>query len=161
MKLGPAQAKAGSEVTVTGTGFSNRDPVSVRFNALDGPVLGTFTVTGGNFSAPVTVPAGTAAGNYVLIGVQTYPDGKVSGVPTRALLEVVGAGGSPTLAAPAVPVEAGRPASLVEADSVSSASVALVGLGVAGVAMFLAGIAALFAGRRRVAEPSRVTRQQS
>ncbi|MGH9268499.1 MAG: hypothetical protein ACRD0D_10015 [Acidimicrobiales bacterium] len=130
----------------------------VLANALDGPVLGTFTVTGGNFSAPVTVPAGTAAG---IIGVQTYPDGKVSGVPTRALLEVVGAGGSPTLAAPAVPVEAGRPASLVEADSVSSASVALVGLGVAGVAMFLAGIAALFAGRRRVAEPSRVTRQQS
>lgn len=160
MTLNPGQAKAGAEVTLKGTQFNNaRGDVILRFNSLEGAVLGAFPVSSGTISGAVTIPAGTAPGSYVLIAYQQYPDGKVASVPSRALLEVVGAGGSPTLAAPAVPVEAGRPTALVEADSVSSGSVFLVGLGVAGVAMFLAGVAALFAGRRRsVAEPVRVAR---
>ncbi|HEX6595767.1 MAG TPA: hypothetical protein VF045_02455 [Acidimicrobiales bacterium] len=151
MNLSTSTVKAGEEVTVNGTGFRQPHPVQVRFNALDGPVLATFdapksdrTVTGA-----VTIPQGTAPGNYVLVFSQTGPDGKLSQLPIRALVAVVGPTGQmPITGASLSPVEE-RPVGLVEADNdIAGSTLALIFLGVAGAGMFAAGMAALFAGRR-------------
>ncbi len=161
----PRQASAGSQVTLKGVSY-NRNPVMVRFNALDGPVIGTIQPTGGsgtssnwNLEGTVTLPADAKPGNYVLIATQPSTDGKLTQIPTRALVSISGTT-PPVVGAPldAQPVE--RPVGLIEADSVSTGAKVLVGLGVAGVAMFLAGIAALVASRRPVgtAVPVRASR---
>ena len=155
--LSTIQATPGQEVQITGTGFRNSaDEVRVRWNALDGPVVATQAppITGGNVEATFTVPAGTQPGNYVVIVTQHKADGSLSLSPIRALLSVTGdAGTAPVVGAPAATADtAARADGLIrDDDSVSTGTLALVALGVGGVGMFLAGMAALFAGRRDTA----------
>lgn len=133
-------------------GLPKADPIQVRWNDLSAPVLASFESngTGTLFSGTFTVPENAKPGNYVVIFSQSAPDGKASQAPVRALLTTAGTGGAnPVLGAPIAPVDAARPAGLVTEDtSVSAGTLALVALGVGGVGMFLAGMAALFAGRR-------------
>ncbi len=151
INLSTVNAKPGEQVTINGTNFSKNDPVTVRWNSLDGPVLATFDAPkSGNVTGVVTVPADAKAGNYVLIFTQSSPDGKLSQQPIRALLTVTPDGaGRPVLGAPVASSQSGRATGLVTNDnSISGTTLALIGLGVAGVGMFVAGMAALFAGRR-------------
>jgi hypothetical protein len=151
INLSTVNAKPGQEVNVNGTNFTKSDPVQVRWNALDGPVLAQLEPPkSGAVTGTVTVPADAKAGNYVLIFTQTSSDGKLSQQPIRALLTVTPDGGTtPVLGAPVAAPESGRATGLVTEDnSISGATLALIGLGVAGVGMFVAGMAALFAGRR-------------
>src|SRR5947209_12809672 len=151
INLSTVNAKPGQDVTVNGTNFSKSDPVTVRWNALDGPVLATFaSPQSGAITGTITVPADAKAGNYVLILSQTSPDGKLSQQPIRALLTVTPDNGAQPVVGGAVAQPAtGRPTGLVTTDnSISGTTLALIGLGVAGVGMFVAGMAALFAGRR-------------
>ena len=147
-----ATIKPGETITANMRDFRKVDPVQVRWNDLSAPVLATFESNGSGapFTGTFTVPADAKPGNYVVIFSQSSPDGKVSQAPVRALLTVVGPGGAnPVVGAPLSPVDADRPAGLVSEDnSVSAGTLALVALGVGGVGMFLAGMAALFAGRR-------------
>lgn len=147
-----ATIKPGETVTANMRDFRKADPVQVRWNDLGSPVLASFESNGSGtpFSGTFTVPAEAKPGNYVVIFSQSAPDGKVSQAPVRALMTVTGTGGAnPIVGAPISPVDAARPAGLVTEDtSVSGATLALVALGVGGVGMFLAGMAALFAGRR-------------
>ena len=147
-----ATIKPGETVTANMRDFRKADPVEVRWNDLSAPVLATFENkgTGAPFSDTFTVPENAKPGNYVVIFSQSAPDGKASQAPVRALLTTAGTGGAnPVLGAPIAPVDAARPAGLVTEDtSVSAGTLALVALGVGGVGMFLAGMAALFAGRR-------------
>ncbi len=153
VNLSTISAKPGQEVTVTGTGFQTGNQAIVRWNALDGPVLATMAppITGGNLSATFTVPPGTQPGSYVVIVTQTKADGSLSLSPIRAVMSVTGdAGAQPVVGAPAATADnAARSNGLVRDDeSISMGTLALVALGVGGVGMFLAGMAALFAGRR-------------
>lgn len=151
MNLSTINVKPGQEITLTGTGFSKADPGTVRCNSLDGPIVGTFAppvdraVTG-----TVTVPADAKAGNYVLVVTQASADGKLSQMPVRALVTVTPpGGGQPVLGAAIATGQTPRADRLTTTDnSVSGATLVLVTLGVAGVGMFLAGVAALYAGRR-------------
>jgi len=147
-----ANATPGETVTANMRDFRKADPVQVRWNDLSSPVLASFEnkSSGAPFSGTFTVPENAKPGNYVVIFSQSAPDGKSTQAPVRALLTVAGTGGAnPVLGAPIAPVEAARPAGLVTEDnSVSAGTLALVALGVGGVGMFLAGMAALFAGRR-------------
>jgi hypothetical protein len=150
VNLSTVHAKAGEEVTLTGTGFRQPHDVLVRFNALDGPVLASpGKPTGGNITATFTVPPGTAPGNYVIIVSQTN-DGALSLSPVRAVLSVVGPSGqTPVVGAAPAANTSDRTEGLVRSDnSVSAGTLALVALGVAGMGMFTAGIAALMASRR-------------
>ena len=151
-----ATIKPGETITANMRDFRKVDPVQVRWNDLSAPVLATFESNGSGapFTGTFTVPADAKPGNYVVIFSQSSPDGKVSQAPVRALLTVVGPGGAnPVVGAPLSPVDADRPAGLVSEDnSVSAGTLALVALGVGGVGMFLAGMAALFAGRRPTPE---------
>ena len=154
VNLSTINAKPGQEITITGTNFSKPDPVTVRWNSLDGPVLATLDKpASGVVTGTFTVPESAKAGNYVVILSQTSADGKLSQLPVRALLTVTPANGAaPVVGASVSSQEAARPVGLVTTDNdISGATLALIGLGVAGVGMFIAGMAALFAGRRGTA----------
>lgn len=147
--LSTINAKPGQEIVVTAVGFgATRGQVSIRMDALNAPVIGTMPVAGGNF----VVPATATAGNHVLILTQHAADGSLTQMPVRVLLTVVPENGAnPVLGAPVSAAEE-RAVGLVQSDdSISAGSLALIALGVAGVGMFLAGMAALFAGRRGTA----------
>ena len=153
VNLSTINAKAGQEVGITGTGFQTGNSATIRWNALDGPVLTTVPapITGGNLDAKFTVPEGTKAGSYVVIITQNKADGSLSLSPIRAVMSVTGdAGANPVVgAAPATADNSARASGLVRHnESISTGTLALVALGVGGVGMFLAGMAALFAGRR-------------
>lgn len=151
------EVKAGEPVALKGISY-NRNPVLIRFNALDGPVLATIEPTGGtatgsnwNLEGTVTIPAGTQPGNYVLIATQSSPDGKLSQIPTRALVTVIG-DTTPVIGAPIAPAQAERPVALERGEAVSTGAKVLVGVGAAGISLFVAGLAALMAGRRKEPE---------
>ena len=153
VNLSTISAKAGQEVGITGTGFQTGNQAVVRWNALDGPVLTTVPapIANGNLDAKFTVPEGTKPGSYVVVVSQTKPDGSLTLSPVRAVMTVTGdAGAAPVLGAPAATADTStRVNGLVHNDdSISTGTLALVALGVGGVGMFLAGMAALFAGRR-------------
>jgi hypothetical protein len=153
VNLSTINAKAGQEVGLTGTGFQAANAAQIRWNALDGPVLTTIPapITGGNLDAKFTVPAGTQPGSYVVIVSQTKSDGSLTLSPVRAVMNVTGeAGTNPVVGASAASLDQTvRADSLARADdSISTGTLALVALGVGGVGMFLAGMAALFAGRK-------------
>lgn len=153
--LSASQAKAGQEVGIKGVGFPKTDSVAVRFGSLSGPVVATLTPSasapfGNAASGTFTVPADTRPGDYVVIATQSSPNGNISNAPVRVLLSVVGEGGTaPVVGAPRGVDTVARQAELtVTDDSVSVWSLALAAIGVAGIGMFLAGIAALVAGRQ-------------
>ena len=153
VNLSTINAKAGQEVGITGTGFQTGNQATIRWNALDGPVLTTVPapITGGNLDAKFTVPEGTKPGSYVVIITQNKPDGSLALSPIRAVMSVTGdAGANPVVGAPAATADtSARANGLVRHnESISTGTLALVALGVGGVGMFLAGMAALFAGRR-------------
>jgi hypothetical protein len=160
VNLSTVAAKSGEEVTITGTGFRQADPVQVRWNALDGPIVAELAKPENQtINANFTVPAGTAPGSYVVIVGQTK-NGKTSLSPIRAVLNVVGPSGqAPVLGADATSDAGDRIPALVHSDNdVSNGTLALVALGVAGIGMFAAGVAALASSRRGgvTAAPSRV-----
>jgi hypothetical protein len=157
----PAAAQAGQQINVTGSEFGS-NPVDIHLGALTGPVLATFTPdSNGAFTGAVTIPADTPAGPAVLVATEaaataTGNGGSSPGVPTRTVVQVVGPGGSAPLAV--APASQGRPSGVVTSSSaVSTGALLLVGLGVFGIALFLAGgIALLTSGRRRQASAERV-----
>ncbi len=151
LKLSPPTGKAGQDIEVVGTGWRGRtDPVTIRFNALDGPVLATAAVTSsGGFKTNLTVPEGTRAGNYVLVASQYAPDGTLTQAPTRAVLSVLGeTGATPVLGERLTPVVEDRPTGLVKSDEISGGALALIGFGVVGFGLFIAATGALIANRR-------------
>lgn len=151
-----SQAKPGDAVTVSGLEFHSNSPAVIRWNAVDGPVLAEFKVESGRFSGPVTIPADAKPGYYVLVATQeANPASTTWGIPARALVKVVGEGGAAVVGPPLGVSQVERPVGLVTDKSVGIGDLALAGLGAAGLAMFIAGMAALAAGRRTkpVAEP--------
>lgn len=160
VNLSTVTAKPGEEVTLTGTGFRQADPVQVRWNALDGPIVAELAKPDNQtITANFAVPAGTAPGSYVLIVSQTK-NGQPSLSPIRAVLNVVGPSGqTPVLGADTTSDASDRIPALVQSDNdVSNGTLALVALGVAGIGMFAAGVAALASSRRGgvTAAPARV-----
>lgn len=95
----------------------------------------------------VTIPAETKPGSYVLFAVQGPPE-KPTRLPARARISVAGDGGGPILGAPSETIEA-RPDDLLRVQRPSTGSLLLIGLGAAGVALFLAGAALLLGASRR------------
>ena len=107
----PAQVAPGGEVTVFGPPSWAPAPVSIRWNSVDGEVLGTFQTTqGGNAQwGPGTVKVpNVAPGVYELVGTQEAPANQTAlrGVPARARVIVTGPGGAlPPAATETPPVE--------------------------------------------------------
>ena len=177
INLSSSAGKPGDAITVTGTGFlanadempmdgmvmdmSNmpamtgmavRSPVSLRWNAPDGPVLSEAVPDrSGTISVIFDVPD-TQAGQYTVIAVQKNPQGyDVYGTPARAPLQVIGAG-RPGSGAVGSGSQGGS------GQSTSTGILALtVGLGVLGVGLLAAGgVAATRLARVRRGVPAEV-----
>jgi hypothetical protein len=148
INLSTIQAKAGQEVGIKGASFRTTDEIVVRFNALDGPVLTRIKPVGGNAEGTFIVPAGTKAGNYVIVATQDDANGKMSMAPVRVALSVVGETGTAPVVGASAPVDQRTPGLVRSDETISGGALWLIALGVGGVGMFLAGAAALLAGRR-------------
>ncbi len=146
LRLVPALSVPGGEVAVSG--FSYTRPVSIHFNTLSGPVLGTFTPdANSDLRGSVTIPADTKPGDYLLLATQDDA-GKPTRIPARARLTVVGTGGAPVVSGSIQP-EPRAPTLIREDEETSTGSLVLVGLGAAGAALFVVGAAIVLMSRRR------------
>lgn len=161
LQVTPAQAQAGQDVTVFGPrGYGRANPVEIRFGSVDGPVLGTFQPNEEFYAmwgpGTVRIPENVTPGKHLLFATQTLGPAEthIRGVPARGEITVLGAGGSPVLGeAPQPGLDDQSAGALVEEEPVSTGSVLLVALGVAGLGLFVAGGAAAFASRRRSSQP--------
>lgn len=161
----PSTVKPGSAVQVHGVYYAKSDPVEARLGAIDGKVLATFTPEEGGkgreFRGPIPIPADTPAGVHTLVFTQLDARGQSVQMPTRAMVTVTDPNGAvPVLAAPVGRDPTGRPATLSHADddAFGVRHLVLIGFGAAGIAMFLAGIAAMAASRSSKARPGVIAR---
>jgi hypothetical protein len=154
LDIRPASVAAGGEITVFGPPGWAPVPVSIRWNAVNGDVLGTFpATTGGNASfgpGTVRVP-NVPPGVYELVGTQEPAESSTAlrGVPARARVVVTGAGGAEPPPAAETPPLAGLE-TLKESGGASTANLVLVGLAVFAVTVGAA-LAQSLAIRRRAA----------
>jgi hypothetical protein len=164
LQVTPTKFKAGDTVTVFGpSGYGSTNPVEIRMDAADGPVLGSFKTSGSGFAmwgpGTITIPADVKPGIHTLWATQKLEESEklIRGMPTKTLVEVLNADGtSPVLGQDLSPQIEPRPTGLVEDKAVGTGALILVGLGVAGLAMFAAGAAALMSSRRRAPEAQKV-----
>ena len=157
LQITPAQVKAGDEVTVFGPrGYGRANPVEIRAGSIDGPILGTFQPNEELYAmwgpGAVRIPEDAKPGAYYLFATQTLAphESHIRGVPARGEVTILGAGGAPVLSkAPEVPLDEQPTVGLLEEEPVSTGSVLLVALGVAGAGLFIAGLVVAFSSRRR------------
>jgi hypothetical protein len=156
LNVSPAQVRPGGTVAVIGTrGYGYTNPVEIHLDAVDGPLLGTFQPDTQVYAAwgpgNITIPAETKPGTYTLFATQVLAptETHIRGIPARASLDVIGPGGPPVLAAPALVAGDQGTAELTRKNGIGTGAFILIGLGVAGTAMLLAGLASVAAGRRR------------
>ncbi len=157
LQVTPTTFKAGDTVTVFGpSGYGSTNPVEIRIDSADGPVIGSFKTTGSGFAqwgpGTVTIPADLKPGVHTLWATQKLEESEklIRGMPTKTIVQVLNPDGSnPVVGLDLSPKVEERPTTLVEDKPASTGALILVGLGVAGVAMFAAGAAALMSSRRR------------
>lgn len=143
--LGPTTVEPGGTVEVFGGDFARGEPVDIRLDSQDGPILATVespmpsTMTS-KFTVQVPIPADVAPGEHILVATQQHYDMNV-GIPARASFHV---GTSP----PAEPLPVERATSLSVSDGPSAARYLLIGLGAAAVGLLVAGAASMIAGRQ-------------
>lgn len=150
LRLLPDLSVPGGDVAVSG--FSYTRPVSIHFNTINGPVLGTFTPdSNSDIRGTVTIPQDTRPGSYLLFATQDDA-GRVTRLPARARLTVAGGGGPPVLTGSTAPEP--RAATLARKDEdAGTGSLVLAGLGGAGVALFAIGAMLVLASRRQPSAP--------
>lgn len=156
----PDRARPGDEVTVSGVRFLAPAPVVLHIHSHNGPVVATMEMPRSAntlFKTTITIPSDAPPGPLVVVATQdAFTEGSLAGwgVPARAVITVLdSAGNAPPSTVPAV---SGRPSDLAE-DSIDPATVVLIAVGVASVALFVvAVIAALAARRSRSAVPEAV-----
>jgi hypothetical protein len=158
----PAQPKAGETLTVFGPrGYGATNPVEIRWDAVDGPVLGSFRTVETGFAmwgpGTVTVPADARAGIHTLWATQKLEESEklIRGLPAKTIVQVLNPDGSaPALGQDLSPQVEPRPTGLIEDKAVGAGPMVLAGVGVAGAAMFAVGAAAALSSRRRSRVPS-------
>ena len=155
LKVNPELGVSGAEVAVSGFSYPVNARVSIRFNALDGPVLAELEPNSNqDIAGTVRIPDGTPTGRYVLYAVQYDQAGKVNRIPGRAAMTVVGSVGA---APPAMPTGLeldARPGDLIRAEGASAGELALVALGALGAAALLTMLVTRIAVSRRPAGAS-------
>ena len=157
LQVTPTQARPGQDVSVYGPrGYGPTHPVEVRWGSPTGPVLGTFQPNTESYAqwgpGTIKIPADAKPGTYQLFATQNLTPGEtyIRGVPSQATIQVVSeTGAAPVLTeAPAVPPQEQPTVGLEEEESTSTGSLILLGLGVAGAALFLGGTVAILISRR-------------
>lgn len=123
---------AGSQVNVDGQLFDNGTRIEIRWNATDGPLLGT--AQSADFSVPVSIPS-VAPGLYTVLALTRDPAG-VQGSVARAEFLITGASQPSTTAVASAGSKRGTNDSSGGVSFASvSAAVGLVALGLIGGTM--------------------------
>ena len=142
---GSGTVEPGGTVEVFGGEFARGQPVDIRLDSLDGPILYTVpspqpsTMTS-QFTVQVPIPADVSPGPHVLVATQNHYDMNV-GIPARASIYV---NGSP----PVAPAPVERSTVLAVDSGPSAVSYVLIGLGVAAAGLVMAAAASMIAARR-------------
>lgn len=166
LQVTPTQARPGDQVGVFGPrGYGKTNPVQIRLDSETGPVLGSFQPDQQRFAqwgpGTITIPADASAGRHVLFATQELPDADagIRGIPARTVIEVLGPAGVPVVGAPLAPAVEARAAGIevTRDDGVPVGRLLLVAMGVAGIAMFAAGVAGATT-RRHAGEQTRTAR---
>ncbi|HEX2047520.1 MAG TPA: hypothetical protein VHF27_07135 [Acidimicrobiales bacterium] len=157
----PNVVRPGQEVAWKGTFFIQNEPVTLRWNALDGPVLSVATPPGPDnglhgpwrfVDGTFTVPSDVRPGTYVVIATQNAVKGSQTwGVPARGVVQV--SDGSPVLGESVGPPPVERPTDLVTGESLSAGDFVLAAAGAGGVALLFAGLGVVLAAGRRSTAP--------
>ena len=154
LKVNPELGTSGAEVAVSGFSYPVNAKVSIRFNALDGPVLAELEPNSNqDIAGTVRIPEGTPTGRYVLYAVQYDAAGKVNRIPGRAAMTVVGPGGAPAAMPTGLELDP-RPSGFVRAEGASAGELTLVALASLGAAALLTLLVTRIAVSRRPAAAS-------
>lgn len=134
----PREVPPGGEVTVHG--FSYDAPVTIRFGALDGPMLARLEPDANeDIRGVVRIPPDAAVGHHIIFAFQE-DDGEISRIPARAAITVGDAAIGTDVLDPEVEP---RPAQLVARDGLTLGEGVLVALATVGVAALVVAAAAL------------------
>lgn len=153
LNLDTSYATAGSTIDLTGSSFSpvgdGTQPVEVRWNATDGPLLAEVEPdSSGGFATQVTLPEDVEAGHYVLIARQLAAEpghglesgeqqfAPVFGTPARASL-VIGEPSAPEAIDPGAEPAVGPAADGTLGLTALSGLLAVLALGLFGVGVAL------------------------
>jgi hypothetical protein len=147
--LSAPNVQPGGSLTVNGLSFGG-NPVVLHLDSVTGNVLATVTPNSkGNFTQAVTISQDVGNGPHVIVATEDAADDNgAQGTPARAAFQV-GTGGPTTPAAtPAGPVQVDKSAGV--------GTLALIGVAVACVGVFIGGLISLLASRSRHGEAVRV-----
>ena len=87
LRVSPEHGVPGEEVSVSGFSYPVNAKVSIRFNALDGPVLAELEPNPNqDVAGTLRIPADTPPGRYILYAVQYDNAGKINRIPGRAAI---------------------------------------------------------------------------
>ena len=141
----PASIQPGGTVAVIGRNTAPGAPIEIHLDSPTGRLLATnpphnLSVMSGTWTLNVPIPADVPPGKHLIFAVEDYHNHN-GGMPARATIYV----GQPAEAAPSLPA---RPTKLEVGSGPSVATLATVGLGVAALALLLAGLWYLAASRR-------------
>ncbi len=137
LRVTPELGVPGGDVSVSGFSYPVNARVSVRFNALDGPVLAELEPNfNQDVAGTVRIPDGTPPGRYVLYAVQYDNAGRINRIPGRAAVTVVAPGGALPATSTGLELDA-RPPDLVREEGASAGELALVALGAFGAVAVL------------------------
>lgn len=165
LNLTPNTVAPGQSVTASIQGISANAGTTVpsvvfHWQTLNGPVLATAAPGPNGTSATFTVPSVQSSGDYLVVATQNQQSGSSSwGMPARAVLhvQVSGSGAGTTLGNP-VPATTNT-AGLSTSSGLSGGLLALIGVGVAAVALSLVGLATWGVSRSRSPRASKVSRR--
>lgn len=158
LNLSQAEATPGSKITATMQQANTRaGDITLHWNAVDGPVLATATPgTTGGMTASFTVPNEAKGGYFLVIATQdAKPDVGTFGLPARAVIHVVGAGGSPVNSTVPTSTVPARASGLAVDPGPDLGVLALVALAAAAVGLIVVGTAALVVSRNPRADTVR------
>ena len=101
LELNPKSGRPGTVINVAGAGYNPASPtvtggVNIRLNTRDAePLANALPDSNNRISTSFAIPAGTAPGEYLVIGTQTTVRGRHTfGTPGRAKLRVTAASAS-------------------------------------------------------------------
>ena len=145
LTVNPASVAPGGTITVIGRNTAPGAPIDIHLDSPTGRLLATnpphnVSVMSGTWTLDVSIPADVSPGKHLLVAVEDYHNHN-GGMPARATIYV----GQP---AEAPPSPVARPTALEVGSGPGAATLAIVGLGVAALALLLAGLWYLAASRR-------------
>ncbi|GAC1505163.1 MAG: hypothetical protein NVS1B3_02980 [Candidatus Dormibacteraceae bacterium] len=149
LNLSQAEATPGSKITATMQQANTRaGDITLHWKTVDGPVLTTATPGAGGMTATFTVPSDATGGYYLVIATQdSKPDVGTFGLPARAVLHVIGTGGSPINSTVPTSTVGARASGLAVDPGPDLGVLALVALAAAALGLIVVGTAALVVSR--------------